>query len=367
MLNHMIRIAHRCWDSLGEIHDAVQGLLQTRSAAILSIDQFAFRNRLSDTCEDEPSMKHTLVALQPGSAQVGTPGWIDGEVERFLLTGTYDVFFAGWPGSDCVDAAVQGTQRLRCALIAETFRRAEGLQFSTFVPNDLYGWSSNKLKPMVNGLLKGRERTVVLHLLASNIVFLTPANVARALESERWLSTAWDVANIYLESLNVPALSAQASNIVGLSQETTCYVSMAYFKETDPFADFVVHEAAHVFHNGRRSTAGLSEKPHGDYLLDIDYRMRETFAWACEAWSQICCLAPDPGGRKALLRQHVDFGLPSDDRVNHDEYLEILRGAIRARNGWQHILARCTTKPQASRKSAGTPPAADHIHSNRAS
>ncbi len=312
-------------------------------------------------------MKHTPGPLQPGPARVGTQRWIDGEIERFLVTGAYDIYFAGWPGSNCLDAAVQATRRLRSALIAETFRRSEGLKFSNFVPDDLYCWSSNKLKPMVNGLFKGRERTVILHLLASNIVFLTPPNVARALDSERWLSTAWDVANIYLESLNVPALSAQASNIVGLSQETTCYVSMAYFKETDPFADFVVHEAAHVFHNCRRSTAGLSQKSHSDFLLDIDYRMRETFAWACEAWSRICCLATDPAGRQALLRQHVDYGLPSDDRVNHDEYLDIVRGAIRARNGWQHILARCTTKPQASRKSAGTPPPADHIHPNRAS
>lgn len=181
-------------------------------------------------------MKHTSGALLLNPAQVGTPRWIDGEVERFLLTGAYDVFFASWPGSNCVDAAVQATQRLRSALITETSRRSEGLQFSTFVPNDLYGWSTNKLMPMVNGLFKPRERAAVLHLLASNIVFLTPTNVAKVLESERWLSTAWDVANIYLESLNVLALSVQASNIVGLSQETTCYVSMAYFKETDRFA-----------------------------------------------------------------------------------------------------------------------------------
>jgi hypothetical protein len=289
-------------------------------------------------------MKCTSGAKLPESLQVGTSRWIDGEVERYLLTGEYDAFFGGWPGSDFVDAATQATQRLRRALLSETMRRSAGVQFSPCVPNDLYSWSSNRLRPMVYGLFDANERAAVLHLLANSIVFLTPTNTLKALQTERWLSTAWDVANIYLESLELPTLSLQACNIVGLSQETTCYVSMAYFRETDPFADFVVHEAAHVFHNCRRSAAGLGHRPRSDYLLDIDFRMRETFAWACEAWSRISSIARSRSDREALLKQHAEHGLPSDDRVDHSEYLDILAEAVGARNGWQKILSRCAVK-----------------------
>lgn len=289
-------------------------------------------------------------AQQPEPVQVGTPQWIEDEVQRYLRTGEYDGCFVGWPGANCVDAAIRATQHLRATLVAQTMLRSDGLQCSVCIPDDLHAWSSNRLRPMVDGLFDARERTAVLNVLANSIVFLTPANLAEVLMKERWLSTAWDVSNIYLESLETPALSELARNIVGLSQETTCYVSMAYFRETDPFADFVVHEAAHVFHNCKRATAGLGKRPHSDYLLDIDHGMREMFAWACETWSRISSVASNSSEREVLLEQHAEYGLPSDDRVDHDEYLDILAEAARARNGWQRILTRCT--PARRRKGA---------------
>jgi hypothetical protein len=53
-----------------------------------------------------------------------------------------------------------------------------------------------------------------------------------------------------------------------------------YFRHEDPFADFVVHEIAHIFHNCKRRAAGLPETRMRDWLLDIDFRKRETFAYA---------------------------------------------------------------------------------------
>ena len=70
-----------------------------------------------------------------------------------------------------------------------------------------------------------------------------------------------------------------------LSEETTCYVSPAYFGEEDPFADVVVHEVAHIFHNCKRHKAGLRQTRRREWLLDIEFRKRETFAYACEAYA----------------------------------------------------------------------------------
>ncbi len=179
--------------------------------------------------------------------KIGTPQWTDSEIARYLRTGEYDGFFVGWPGSNLSDIATRASQRLRSTLVTETMRRSRGFESVSRLPVDLHTWNSEKPRPMVDGLFDPRERATVIRLLSDIVVLVTRANLEKILMAERWLSTAWDVAKIFLESVKAPTLSGQPRNIVGLSQETRCYVSMDYFDETDPFADFVVHEAAHVF------------------------------------------------------------------------------------------------------------------------
>lgn len=174
---------------------------------------------------------------------VGTSEWLEAEVQRYITTGDYDGMFAGWPGNNFVDVARKATQRLRTALVEETLRRAGGVGSQVTVPDDLQAWARDKLSPMVYGLFPSDERAIILDTLAGSVVFLNPQNIASVLTQQTWLSTAWDLANLYLASLGAPALSQDACHIVGLSEETTCYVSLSYFEESDPFADFVVHEA----------------------------------------------------------------------------------------------------------------------------
>lgn len=188
--------------------------------------------------------------MTPHSAQhhqkpsnVGTPEWLDGEVHRYISSGDYDGMFAGWPGDNFIDVAQTATQRLRTALVEETLRRADGFGGQVMVPDDLHAWSRIKLSPMVEGLFPADERAIILDLLARNVVFLTPQNIVSILTGKIWLSTAWKLGNMYLASLGAPVLSQEGDHIVGLSEEAACYVSMSYFEEADPFADFVVHEA----------------------------------------------------------------------------------------------------------------------------
>ncbi|KAK43918.1 hypothetical protein [Caballeronia zhejiangensis] len=280
------------------------------------------------------------------SPKVGTPAWLRYEVKRYLDSGDYDSNFAGWPGDNFIDVAQRATHCLRTALVEETLRRAHGLGSQASVPGNLNAWARDKLSPMVNGLFPADEHCIILDTLARSVVFLTPDNVAAVLARQTWLSTSWDVANIYLASVGAPGLSQEANGIVGLSEETTCFVSTMYFEETDPFADFVVHEAAHIFHNCKRATVGLNEKRRKEFLLNIDYSKRETFAYACEAYSRIISLAEGTRQRQAALALHAKASLPADDRVDHDEYLDILGEAVRARNGWQKILKRCAPRQE---------------------
>jgi hypothetical protein len=43
------------------------------------------------------------------------------------------------------------------------------------------------------------------------------------------------------------------------------------YEEKDPYADFVVHEMAHIFHNCKRRTVGLKQTRKREWLLDIAF------------------------------------------------------------------------------------------------
>lgn len=104
----------------------------------------------------------------------------------------------------------------------------------------------------------------------------------------------------------------------------------------------MVHEAAHIFHNCKRETIGLRETRRREWLLEIDYAKRETFAYSCEAYSRILELGKTSSARRRLLPELSEGSMPPDERVEGAEYVDILREAVSARNGWKRILDRCS-------------------------
>jgi len=203
---------------------------------------------------------------------------------------------------------------------------------------------------MVDGLFPAKERTIILDLLGRSLVFLTPENIDEVLGGENFLHSAWLRANIYLGSLGLEGLDGEVSCIVGVSAETTCHISTVYFEVEDPFADYVVHEAAHIFHNWKRERAGLPHTRTREWLLQIDYGKRETFAYACEAYSRIREQAKNPAERKRLLTDYAERWVPTPDDVDQGELIEILGEAVAARNGWKRILARCSPPKRTRRR-----------------
>jgi hypothetical protein len=194
---------------------------------------------------------------------------------------------------------------------------------------------------MVRGLFPRVEQDVVLATLEKSVVFLTSTNIEPLLLGSGFDHSAWTLANLYLASLGSELLGEDAPSLVGLSEETTCYVSPEYFAQHDPFADFVVHEAAHVFHNSKRATVGLRETRTNEWLLDIEYRKREIFAYSCEAYARILQCAKGPGDRRSLAEEYGRTVRISDERVDPADVATIVRDACTSRNGWKLILARC--------------------------
>lgn len=262
-------------------------------------------------------------------------------IQHYLRTGEADPLFSAWPG-DVMAAGKRGWNEMVDALVGAVRRRAAGRRVPWKLPDlDLPAFTRRKVGPMIRGLFRQREQEAVFAVLERSVVFLVPDTIEQTLRDQTCTRSAWDLANIYLGSLGAKPLSRPGARFVGLSEETTCYVSMEYFATRQRFADFVVHEAAHVFHNCKRVTVGLPETRTKEWLLDIAFRKRETFAYTCEAYSRILELGTTAAQRRVLLEELAAGPMPCDETVAADEYLDILREAVAARNGWKRILARC--------------------------
>jgi len=261
-------------------------------------------------------------------------------VQRFLRTGDYDLKFPAWSGN-IIERETKATDDMLAALVTEVKKRS-GKAAPVSFPADLVAFTRTKVEPMVRGLFRRDEQETVLAVLERSVVFLTPTNIEQVLLGCTWPHSAWDLANLYLGSVDAPLLGPDAPKIVGLSEETTCYVSPAYFADADPFADFVVHEAAHIFHNCKRHTIGLAETRTREWLLDIKFQKRETFAYACEAYARVLEHAPRLRDRQALAAEYGSKAVVSDSRVDPAEIGDLLAVACAARNGWKVILHRCS-------------------------
>lgn len=267
----------------------------------------------------------------------------DAQIRHYLATGSHDSNYTGWPGNNFVEAAMHASAGFRDALINEVLTRASSSEKrAPLDARTIRDLTRSKVAPMVDGLFPKEEREKVLAIVERSVIFLTPETIVRVLRSERWLHTAWSLANLYLLSVGVDPLSDDAPLIVGLSQDTTCYVSLAYFDETDPCVDFIVHEVAHIFHNCKRATVALTTTRGHEWLLDIDFRKRELFAYACEAYSCILAAGGTRECRIDALARHGEGELPRDESVDIDEYLGILAESVRSRSGWKVILRRCS-------------------------
>jgi hypothetical protein len=308
--------------------------------------------KIPPKCNDAPPTRSQLITLDVTRGRGNrdklvmpiAAAAIADEVGRYLRTGETDVLCHAWPG-DVVERCRLASGHLRSALVREVASRTAG-SAPVYLPKENPGRPCReKVLPMVQGLFPRSERAAILALLEDAFVFVTPGNVESILLEQAGHSEAWDIANLYLGSLGVELLGPAAPRIVGLNAHTKCFVSPEYFRtEQDSFADFVVHEAAHVFHNCKRRTAGLRERRSREWLLDIAFGARENFAYCCEAYACILRRSGSPAERRALAEVFArEFNSP-DEWADAATVAAIVREAANARNGWKAILARCASR-----------------------
>jgi hypothetical protein len=253
-------------------------------------------------------------------------------IDKYLRTGDHDeVHDSPWPGENLFESMKAADAALREALVAEVKRREHNVRLPPSPPPDeLVRMTRSRVEPMVRGLFPKNEQDQVLGLLEKSVVFLTPDNIEQVIQGQGFLHSAWTIANIYLASIGAELLGPDAPRILGMSEATTCYVSAEYLRGRDEFDDFIVHEAAHIFHNWKREYAGLPHTRRKEWLLEIDYPKRETFAHACEVYARILEQARKPPERLAMVEEYAEGPLPSEEHLDPPELVDILREAARA-------------------------------------
>lgn len=266
-------------------------------------------------------------------------------IDEYVSFGRMDGhYWADWEGQNIIEKMQNAENAMRVALIAEVRSRAKTVR-TPRIPSarKLVELTRTRVEPMIRGLFPRAEQDQVLALLEKSVVFVSPKNVEQLIHDQSFGHSAWTAANLFLLYVGAELLSDEAPRIVGFSEETTCFVSPVYLSGRGPFEDFIVHEVAHVFHNWKREYAGLPFTRRKEWLLQIEFRKRETFAYSCEVYSRILEQGRTRKERAALLEQYRErpFG-PDHVEVGTEEHLDILNEAVGARNGWKRILARCT-------------------------
>ena len=303
-----------------------------------------FKTRYPRSLQSRFSLDTALLYSFHLSVYNQMPPDIQSQIDLFLLSGEHDPLFSSFDGVDLIDRCKSGHRTLVNALKCKvaTCERQIRIPIPKGIPFDLRKFTRSKVEPMVRGLFRKVEQEKVLLLMDGCLVVLLPNTIQATIDSAD-LGTAWKLANLYLLSIDAEPISSEAPLIVGMSVGTRCYVSMSYFDQSQPFDDYVVHEAAHLFHNAKREPIGLPKLRRSEWLLPIAFSKRELFAYSCAVYSRILLISKDKRERLLEFEKAKDSFRPDDERVDPDQLFFILGEAVQARFGWKTILTHCAS------------------------
>ncbi len=267
---------------------------------------------------------------------------VDEAITEFLRTGHADPMHPEWSGSSFLERARRAHDELTSALVAEMRARSAAKGWGTRVelPKDMTAYTRALAEPMVRGLFARTDHEPVLQLLERSAVVVTDDTVETIIQRSAYLSTGWDVANLYLLGIGAEVLGDGKRLAVGFSENFKCYITPQYFEERGPFEDFLLHECAHVLHDAKLETIGLPMTRSRERLVELEFRERETFAYSCEAFATISA-GRSPAERADLAAAFRERRPYPKGAVDVAKVEEIVSDAAAMRNGWKHVLERC--------------------------
>jgi hypothetical protein len=262
-------------------------------------------------------------------------------IEHYLRTGKHDPRGAPWPGN-IIERSRRAHHELMQALVREVMRRAKTRPAPDLAQAfDSVAFTRAKVEPMVSGLFPRGERQAVLALLERAGVFLT-------LPTSNWCCSA--SAGSVRPGTSRPCTWGASGRSRWARMPPPSLGSVRRRPASSPcsISRRAIPSPTSSSTRWRTSSTTASATPwgfrsraSGSGLLDIDYRRRETFAYACEAYARIVGRARGLAGRAALAREYGCDGCISEARVDPARVADILYEAALRRNGWKVILARC--------------------------
>jgi hypothetical protein len=262
-------------------------------------------------------------------------------IERFLRTGeeTWDGAGSGHFTREQIKQHEMYRQAAKTAL-RQLFDRLAGL-----LPGELrmalpvtQESVRQRVEPVVRGLVPLDWQDIALRELTRRTFVLNFPGTQAALDAELstgWLRTTWQILWAYFEDHGLKPDQIEIE-YDGLSSGEFAHVRWAAYETSDPYGDVVVHEAAHLLHYLKPEHYGLRVRRGQERFIDVEFRDRELFAFACEAFSRVRLR----GERKA----RVAFAARMREEAFSfsQEYLEevaaLVVAAASARNGWRTIL-----------------------------
>jgi hypothetical protein len=193
-----------------------------------------------------------------------------------------------------------------------------------------------RIEPMVSGLLPADWREVALREITARTFILNLPGARSAIKAELStcsMASAWQILWALFEDYGLKPEDIKVE-CDGLAAEYA-HVRWSAYQTNDPYGDVVVHEAAHMLHYLKPSHYGFHVRRGQERFVDIEFKHRELFAYACEAYSR-AVLHGERKSRIAFAEKMVDeaFSFP---RSEIEEVAALVLSAARARNGWRLI------------------------------
>lgn len=202
-----------------------------------------------------------------------------------------------------------------------------------------------RFEPMVRGLVQADWQEVALHELTRRTFILNFPGTKAAMAAEMktcYLGAARQILWAFFED---HGLKPEEIDIKcdGLSAGEFAHVRSSALLIDDPYSDVVVHEAAHLLHYLKPEHYGLHVRRGQERFVDVEFRHRELFAYACEAYSRV--VLQGERRKRISFADKMRADAFSFARDEFESVVELVIAGAAARNGWRVIRKATVISP----------------------
>jgi len=193
-----------------------------------------------------------------------------------------------------------------------------------------------RVEPMVKGLVQKDWQEISLRELVSRTFVLNFRGAKAALEVELPscdMDSAWRILWGFYGDQGLKPDDVEMT-CDGLACDFA-HVRWSAYETKDPYSDVVVHETAHLLHYLKPTNFGLDVRRHQERFVDVEFRHRELFAFACEAYSRVILRGPRQS--RVAFAENMREGAFSFPSGSIGEVTALVLNSARARNGWRVI------------------------------